>query len=58
MRKFFNDFLRNPEYFTDRLFHRQGISCSDHKYFTTNGKVIKSFYNLIKLFGNRYSGKE
>lgn len=57
MKKLILDFIREPKYFTDKLFCRSKIGCTDHSYFTTNGKVILAFYKLIELCGNRYAGK-
>lgn len=57
MIKFIKDFWREPKYFFDKLSGRSKIGCADHSYFTTNGRVIKAFYNLIELCGNRYAGR-
>lgn len=57
MIKFIKDFWREPKYFFDKLSGRSKIGCTDHSYFTTNGRVIKAFYNLkylyFSLFFNR-----
>lgn len=57
MKKLIQDIVRNPQYFVDKLTKASKISAADHSYFTKNGKPIKALYEIIKAFGNKYSGK-
>ena len=57
MKKLFKDVCRTPRYFLDKLTGKSRIGAPDHAYFENNGKALKVLYEVIKLFGNKYSGK-
>lgn len=57
MMKLLKEILRVPKYFRNLLIGKRRISASDNSYLKFNGNGIKAFYELIKLFGNKYSGK-